>query len=153
MLPSLPTGAPRTITWPGRDNLVVLWAAWCSSCRVEMPLVQQLVRERASQGLSAVGIAIHIPEEIERDAIQRFVAEAGIQFPILQIDDPSYDRLDSLARDIGRPGLVLPTVFLVDQRGRIMAVFSGKEVDALPGAVGTLLGGTPGVTPAPGSPQ
>jgi thiol-disulfide isomerase/thioredoxin len=141
-LPSLPTGTPRKITWPGKVNLVVLWAAWCSSCRVEMPLVQALVREHASAGLAAVGIAIHIPEEIERDAIERFVADAGIRFPILQVDDPTYEQLDSLARDTGRPGLVLPMVFLVDQRGRVLDVLSGREVDALREKAETLLGGT-----------
>jgi peroxiredoxin len=94
-----------------------------------------------------VGIAIHIPEEIEREAIRRFVAEAKITFPILLIDDPSYEQLDSLARDTGRPGLVLPTVFLVDKRGKVRAVFSGKEVDSLRGALETFLRG-PGELPA-----
>jgi thiol-disulfide isomerase/thioredoxin len=140
-LASLPSGAPRTLTWPGKVNIVVLWAAWCAACREEMPLVQQLVREHASAGLSAVGIAIHIPEEIERDTIERFVADAGILFPILQVDDPAYEQLDALARDTGRPGIVLPMVFLVDRRGTVLDVLSGKETDALREKAETLLGG------------
>ncbi len=146
-LPSLTTGTSQKLALSGEVNLVALWAAWCPPCRVEMPRLQRLVRENASRGLSAVGIAIHIPEEIEREAIRRFVAEARITFPILLIDDPSYEQLDSLARDTGRPGLVLPTVFLVDPRGKMLAVFSGKEVDSLRGALGTLLRG-PGELPA-----
>jgi hypothetical protein len=71
------------------------------------------------------------------------VAEAGIRFPILLVDDPTYEELDSLAQDTGRPGLVLPMVFLVDQRGRVLDVLSGKEVDALREKAETLLGGPP----------
>ena len=104
-----------------------------------MPLVQEARARQAPRGLSAVGIAIHIPEEIEREAVRAFVAEAGIKFPIFQVDDPSYDRLESLARSLGGPGLVLPTVFVVDERGRIMAIFSGKEVLTLPDALPKLL--------------
>jgi len=37
------------------------------------------------------------------------------------------------------PGLVLPTVFVTNRKGRILAVFRGDEVDALPEAVGKLL--------------
>ncbi len=143
-LPGLPSGAPRRITWSGKVNLVVLWAAWCAPCRVEMPAVQELVREHGSRGLSAVGIAVHIPEEIEREAILRFVAEAGIRFPILQVDDAAYEQLDSLARELGTPGLVLPTVFLVDRRGAILDVRGGKQVDGLRKSVEALLRVSPG---------
>jgi thiol-disulfide isomerase/thioredoxin len=140
-LATLPSGTQRRITWAGKVNLVVLWAAWCSPCRLEMPLIQDLVRERSSQGLAAVGIAVHIPEEIERDAVLRFVAETGILFPVFQVDDPSYERLDQLARDLGGPGLVLPMVFVVDERGKVLDVLSGKGVDALRKTVATLLDG------------
>jgi peroxiredoxin len=86
-----------------------------------------------------VGIAVHIPEPIEREAVRSFVAEAKIDFPTLFIDDPAYEQLDSLARSLGGPGLVLPTVFVTNRKGRILAVFRGKEVDMLPEAVGKLL--------------
>jgi peroxiredoxin len=86
-----------------------------------------------------VRIAIHIPEPIEREAVRSFVAEARITFPTLLVDDAAYEQLDSLARSLGGPGLVLPTVFVTNRKGSILAVFRGKEVDALPEAVDTLL--------------
>jgi thiol-disulfide isomerase/thioredoxin len=139
LLEGLDGKAPRALVFRGDVNLVALWSAWCPPCRRELPLVQDLVRKHAARGLSAVGIAIHIPEAIERAAVRSFVAEAKITFPTLLVDDPAYEQLDSLARSLGGPGLVLPTVFVTNRKGRILAAFRGKEVDALPQAVGKLL--------------
>jgi thiol-disulfide isomerase/thioredoxin len=135
--------APQALVLRGNVTLVALWSAWCPPCRRELPMVQDLVRKHAARGLSAVGIAVHIPEPIEREAVRSFVAEAGIDFPNLLIDDRAYDQLDSLARSLGGPGLVLPTVFVTNRKGRVLAVFRGKEVDALPEAVGRLLSAGP----------
>jgi thiol-disulfide isomerase/thioredoxin len=147
-LAGLSDGISRKVPRPGNVNLVVLWAAWCAPCRVEMPRIQALVRAHASRGLTAAGIAVHIPEEIERDAASRFVAEAGILFPVFQVDDPSYEQLDLLAQEMGRPGLVLPTVFIVDRGGRVLDVLGGDQVGSLGEAIEALLSGSP--EPRPG---
>lgn len=139
LLEGLDGKAPHVLTFPGDVNLVALWSAWCPPCRRELPVIQDLLRKDAARGLAAVGIAVHIPEPIEREAVRGFVAEAGITIPTLFIDDPAYEQLDSLARRLGGPGLVVPTVYAVDRKGRILSVFRGKEVDALPEAVGALL--------------
>jgi thiol-disulfide isomerase/thioredoxin len=133
-LPDL-DGRVRDLPLAGETNLVVLWAAWCPPCRAEMPLVEELVKKHAAAGLAAVGIAIHIPEPIERDAVRAFLEEAKITFPTFLVDDAGYDELESLAIRLGGPGLVLPTVFVTDRRGTIMAVFRGKDVEGLAGAV------------------
>ena len=86
-----------------------------------------------------MGIAVHIPEPIEREAVRTFVAQARIDFPTFLIDDPAYQQLDSLARNLGGPGLVLPTVYVTNRKGGILAVFRGQEVEGLPDAVDRLL--------------
>jgi thiol-disulfide isomerase/thioredoxin len=134
-LPTLATGSRQKIDFKGEVNLVALWAAWCPPCRKELHLIQGLVDQHAVPGLTAVGIAMHIPEEIERETVQSFVAETRITLPIFLVDDPGYDQLESLARSAGGPGLVLPTVFVVDKGGRVLSVFSGAEVDDLPDAL------------------
>jgi len=132
-------GQAHPLTLSSRVNLVVLWAAWCPSCKEEMPRIARLVEARAGQGLSAVGIAIHIPDADERAEARRFVKEARVGFPILMVDEASYERLEALSRATGGPGLVLPTVFATDDRGTVLAVVRGKDVEGLPKLVNRLL--------------
>jgi thiol-disulfide isomerase/thioredoxin len=132
-------GQARPLTFPGAVNLIVLWAAWCPSCKDEMPRLARLVETHAGQGLSAVGIAIHIPEEDERAEVRRFVKEARLGFPTLLVDEAAYDRLDALSRATGGRGVVLPTVFATDGEGRILSVLRGQDVDRLPRVVEGLM--------------
>jgi thiol-disulfide isomerase/thioredoxin len=40
----------------GKPLLVTFWATWCEPCRDEYPLVNQLAKQYASQGLQVVGV-------------------------------------------------------------------------------------------------
>src|SRR5262249_23019578 len=146
-LPDL-DGRVRDLPLVGETNLVVLWAAWCPPCPAELPLVESLVKKHAAAGLAAVGIAIHIPEPIERDAVRAFVDESKITFPTFLVDDAGYDALESLAIRLGGPGLVLPTVYVTDRRGAITAAFRGKDVDGVVAAVGAPFGAGGRSTPS-----
>ena len=120
----------------GEVNVVALWASWCPPCRLEMPELQALSRAHSSRGLRVQGIAMHMPgDDAERKEVRRFLSEAGVTFPNHLVDERAYDQLEALARSLGRPGLVLPTVFVVDKRGRLRAVFSGSQVAHLPAAL------------------
>ena len=128
-------GHARPLSFPAPVNLVVLWAAWCPSCQDEMPRLGRLVESHAGQGLSAVGIAVHIPDEDERAVVKRFVEQVRLPFPTLLVDETAYDRLEDLCRRAGGPGVVLPTVFLADGSGKVLAVLRGTEVAGAPGLV------------------
>jgi peroxiredoxin len=104
-----------------------------------MAVIQRLVEKDAARGLAATGLAIHIPDPIERAAVKQFVADNRVTFPTFLVDDAAYEQLDALARSLGGPGVVLPTVFVADRRAKILAVFRGNEVEALPDAVEKLL--------------
>jgi thiol-disulfide isomerase/thioredoxin len=132
-------GSLRGLKLEGDLNLVVLFAAWCPPCRVEVPRLQRLADEQAASGLRAVGIAVHIPEDLEREAVRRFLGESGITFPTYLVDDAAYEGLEDLARSTGGSGLVLPTVFVVDRERRVLAVHRGRDVEALPRTVEVLL--------------
>jgi thiol-disulfide isomerase/thioredoxin len=139
---------PETIRLAGDVNLVALWASWCAPCRAEMPVLQGLWRENAGRGLSVVGIAIQMPDDPPGlDDARRVLAETGATFPNLVVDERAYDQLEALARGLGRTGLVLPTVFVVDRQGRVRGVFSGDEAAGLPAAVRGYLAHPPPIPP------
>jgi thiol-disulfide isomerase/thioredoxin len=140
ILPSTEGGPPRALPLEGEVNLVVLFAAWCPPCRAEMPRVKRLLGEHAAAGLRAVGIAIHIPEDLEREAVRRYLAEAKVTFPTFLVDDAAYEQIETLGRSLGGSGLVLPTVFAVDRQGKVRGTYRGREVETLPVAVAKLLG-------------
>jgi thiol-disulfide isomerase/thioredoxin len=127
---------PEVVRLTGEVNLVALWASWCPPCRIEMPALQALSRKHAARGLAVRGIAVHMPDDdSERAQVLSFLSEAGVTFPNHLVDERAYDQLEGLARSLGRTGLVLPTVFVVDKHGRVRAVFSGDEVAGLPAAL------------------
>jgi thiol-disulfide isomerase/thioredoxin len=135
-------GAPRPLTLSSRVNLVVLWAAWCPPCKVELPQLGRLARKHSSEDVALVGIAIHIPDDDhEKDVVKRFVKEAGLSFPTFLVDESAYDRLESLSRSAGMSGLMLPTVFVTDSRARILSVLTGTPAEDLPMALEGLVRG------------
>ena len=131
---------PEEIRVAGEVTLIALWSTWCAPCRAEMPRLELLHKTYAAQGLSVLGIAVHMPDDdIERQEVQAFLSRAKISFPNRLMDERAYGQLESLLRRAGRPGLVVPTVLLVDKERRVRAVFSGKQVDALPAALSRFL--------------
>ena len=131
---------PEPVRLTGEVNLVALWASWCLPCRVEMRALQSLWSEYSARGLTVDGIAIHMPDDDpDLGQVRSVLSEAGVTFPNQLVDERAYDQLEALARGLGRAGIVLPTVFVADKEGRVVAVFSGDEVGQLPAAVSGLL--------------
>ena len=67
--------------YSGKVLLINVWATWCEPCRVEMPSIEKLHREFASQGLAVVAISVDDPGAEER--IRDFVKEYGLTFEVL----------------------------------------------------------------------
>lgn len=113
-------GNSRAISeWSGQPLLINFWATWCAPCRREMPLLQTLHEERASTGLTIVGIAI------DRQAdVQTYIAEAGISYPILVGEADAM----AVSDQFGLPDLGLPFSVLVAGDGSILTVHIG-EID------------------------
>jgi thiol-disulfide isomerase/thioredoxin len=111
-------GDPRAISeWSGQPLLINFWATWCAPCRREMPLLQTLHNERASTGLTILGIAI------DRQAdVQAYVTEAGITYPILVGEADAM----AVSDQFGLPDLGLPFSVLVAGDGSILTVHVGE---------------------------
>jgi thiol-disulfide isomerase/thioredoxin len=132
--------APQEVRRTAAVNLVVLWASWCAPCRAELPALQALSRKHPARRLGVVGIAMTMPDdEPGRSDVRRVLSESAVTFPNHFVDEAAYDRLEALARGAGRPGIVLPMVFLVEGE-RVRGVFSGDEMARLEGEVDRFLG-------------
>ncbi len=115
-LPDL-AGTPHTLKdWKGHLLLVNFWATWCEPCRREIPLLKRLRREHASQGVEIVGIAVDF-----REAVQRYMREVGIDYPVLIGEQEGLNAVNAFGMDAAFPF----TVF-VDRAGRIITLKVGE---------------------------
>ena len=116
----------------GRVVLVNFWATWCPPCRREMPSMERLSQALRSEAFSV--LAVDVGEDA--DTIDAFNGQLDTAptFPIL---------LDTKSRTMQAWNVAgLPTTFLVDRQGRIVAsAIGGREFDhpELVGAIRELL--------------
>ena len=99
-----------------RGKVVVLnaWASWCDPCRAESPLLERWHRRISRDGRGTVlGIDAL---DVDEDA-RAFVREYGLTYPMLR--DPEGESLV----DYGVVGS--PETFVIDERGRIVALRRG----------------------------
>ncbi|MHB1145697.1 MAG: TlpA family protein disulfide reductase [Thiobacillus sp.] len=104
----------------GRVVLINFWATWCPPCRREMPSMERLSQALESEAFSV--LAVDVGEDA--DTIDAFTSQLDTvpTFPIL---------LDTRSRAMQAWKVAgLPTTFLVDKRGRIVAsAIGGREFD------------------------
>jgi peroxiredoxin len=99
----------------GRVVVLNFWATWCPECRPEMPAFEQLHREFAAQGLSVVGMNAREGTE----AIREYAKELALTFPLV---------LDSKGEINAAYGVIaLPTTFLIDSNGQVVALAVGPR--------------------------
>jgi thiol-disulfide isomerase/thioredoxin len=63
----------------GKPVLVNFWATWCEPCREEYPMVIELARRYAPQGLVVIGISLD--EDAEIELVRHFLARNRPGFP------------------------------------------------------------------------
>lgn len=105
-----------------RGSVVVLnvWASWCPPCRAESPILAEVSRDLADDGVSFVGLNL----KDSRAAAQAFVAKVGMDYPSLF--DPDGTKLLGLSGAL--PPTSLPATLVIDRQGRVAARALG-EVD------------------------
>ncbi|MGH8199909.1 MAG: TlpA family protein disulfide reductase [Steroidobacteraceae bacterium] len=109
-------GATRHLSdWKGRPLLVNFWATWCGPCQDEIPLLEQLSRQRAAQGLQVIGVAVD-----SRAAVLDYARRAAIQYPLLIGEQPGLKAVRALGMDE-----VFPFSVFVDAQGRIVTLKVG----------------------------
>jgi len=100
----------------GHTVLLNFWATWCPPCVHEMPSLQRL--SKAMKGRRFLVLAVALDME-GADKVAPFVKKLGLTFPVLV--DPSGDVGETYgARD-------LPTTFVLDTQGRVVAAAKGAQ--------------------------
>jgi thiol-disulfide isomerase/thioredoxin len=92
----------------GRVLLINFWATWCTPCRAEMPMLNELYAELGDAGLSIAGVAI---DDVQR--ARDFALGLGIEYTIL------VGATDVMATSLayGNRAGMLPYTVLVDREG------------------------------------
>lgn len=107
----------------GKVVFVNLWATWCPPCREEMPSMVRLYQLMRAKGVEIVAVS----EDRDRAALEKFVRQHGVTFPVAQDEDK---RIYGLYRATG-----VPETHLIDRQGIIRHIQIGPFDWTSPGVV------------------
>jgi cytochrome c biogenesis protein CcmG/thiol:disulfide interchange protein DsbE len=106
----------------GKAVLLNFWATWCPPCKVEIPWFVELQKQYGPEGLQVIGVSM---DENGEELVSKYVAEAGINYPILMGNDEVGDAYGGIH--------ALPTTFYIGRDGkvvrRVFGLASHKEVE------------------------
>jgi thiol-disulfide isomerase/thioredoxin len=104
-----------------KGKVVVLdfWATWCPPCLAEIPEFIALQKKYGEKGLVVVGVSM---DEGGTVPVARFVKNHGVDYPIVMGDD-------KISADYGDI-MGLPTTFVIDRQGKIVARHEGPTAPA-----------------------
>jgi peroxiredoxin len=122
-------GKPLSVSaYKGKVVLIDFWATWCPPCQMELPYVLAAYQKYHDQGFEVIGISL----DQDRQQLEKFIRIRNLPWP--QYFDGKF-RETKLALNYGVSQL--PTTFLLDRRGTIIA--KDLRGDALDAAVAQAL--------------
>jgi thiol-disulfide isomerase/thioredoxin len=107
-------GAIRLASLKGRVVLLDLWASWCTPCREELPLLDDLAQRLRGEGVEIIAVSV---DESRADA-DDFLRQRA-RWHLTLVHDPS------VAEALNPP--TMPSSYVIDTRGRLQQVNSGFQ--------------------------
>lgn len=104
--------------YKGKYLLIDFWASWCGPCRQAIPKVKELYKEKQAEGFDVVSISIDDDAKAWRKAMDEE------KMPWGQLLTPNKD---STMKQFQFSGV--PTFYMVDPNGKIVATFLGYGPD------------------------
>ena len=92
----------------GKTTLVSIWATWCTPCRAELPLVQEIFDQMKHQSDVQI-VTLDIDEDPA--ATVQFINKRPFTFPVIRTDRRSLDEM------VGFAGI--PRTWIVDANGHV----------------------------------
>jgi len=113
-----PAGAQRRLgDLAGRVTVLNFWATWCPPCLREIPAFVALQEAHGEAGLQFIGIALD-----EAAAVADFVAEKGVNYPVLVGANDVVRLMQTLGNEIGG----LPYTVVLDAGGAVVFTKQGE---------------------------
>ncbi len=105
-------------TFRGKTVLLDFWATWCQPCLDDLPKLTRLHNRYAEDGLVVLSLSIDEGEKAARK-VKRTIKRRGAKHPVYHdaTGTPAWESYQVR---------VVPTQFLVDSKGRIVAQWSGQ---------------------------
>jgi cytochrome c biogenesis protein CcmG, thiol:disulfide interchange protein DsbE len=114
-LPRLDGGSPVALgDFAGKVVVLNFWASWCEPCKAEAPVLEHAQERLQRSGGTVLGVTY----KDAADESRAFVRSENVSFPSL--------RDDRLALAPGYGTNKLPETFVLDPRGRIVALSRGQ---------------------------
>ena len=104
----------RLSDFKGKVVLLDFWATWCGPCKIEIPWFVEFQRKYKDQGFTVLGISM---DEGGWSEVRPFVEEMKMNYPVLLGNDEITGPFGGIE--------VLPTTFIIDKQGRIVAMHRG----------------------------
>lgn len=100
----------------GQTVLLSFWATWCGPCKVEMPHLHELYKEKKDQGFTVLSISSDDARSASQ--VKPYIKKMGYTFPVL---------LDKESEVTGayNPLKTLPYTVIINRQGEIAHKHSG----------------------------
>jgi thiol-disulfide isomerase/thioredoxin len=108
----------------GKPLVVTFWATWCEPCRDEFPMLVELYKQYAPQGLAIFGVSLD--DDADMNLVRRFLAKNQPGFPNYR-QKPGID-VDAFYRSVNPAWTgTMPETIFYGRDGRIIGHFVGAQ--------------------------